>query len=96
MRTISLPVLRHVGHLSYGIFCVHLVVLELVARSLDMKLFQGRTFELFALTLAISLLVSEALYRVVERPAMRLKNLRSPGRGRSMDSRTPRAKATSS
>jgi peptidoglycan/LPS O-acetylase OafA/YrhL len=96
MRTMSLPVLRHVGHLSYGIFCVHLVVLELVARSLDMKLFEGRTFELFALTLAISLLVSEALYRVVERPAMRLKNLRGPGRGRSMDNRTPRAKATSS
>ena len=46
-----------------------------------MSLFEGRTFELFALTLAISLVVSEALYRVVERPAMRLKNLRGPGRG---------------
>jgi peptidoglycan/LPS O-acetylase OafA/YrhL len=96
MRAMSLPLLRHVGHLSYGIFCLHLVVLELVARSLHMKLFEGRTFELFALTLAISLVISEALYRVVERPAMRLKNLRGPGRGRSMDSRTPTAKATSS
>jgi peptidoglycan/LPS O-acetylase OafA/YrhL len=72
------------------------VVLELVARSLHMKLFEGRTFELFALTLAISLVVSEALYRVVERPTMRLKNLRGPGSARSMDSTTPRAEATSS
>ncbi len=40
---------------------------------------RGSDLELFALTLVISLLVSEVLYRLVERPAMRLRNLgRSP------------------
>lgn len=96
MRTMSLPALRHVGHLSYGVFCVHLTVLELVARSRHMVLFQGRTFELFALTLVVSLLVSEALYRFVERPAMRLKDFHRPGRARSVEASKPSATATSS
>jgi peptidoglycan/LPS O-acetylase OafA/YrhL len=96
MRTMSRPPLRHVGHLSYGVFCIHLTVLELVARSRHMVLFQGRTFELFALTLAISLIVSEGLYRFVERPAMRLRNVPRPGRTRSVDTSKPNAAATRS
>ena len=43
----SLPSLRHLGRISYGVFCVHLVVLELVARWRDVELFDGRTLELF-------------------------------------------------
>jgi peptidoglycan/LPS O-acetylase OafA/YrhL len=89
MRVMSLAPLRHLGHLSYGVFCVHLVVLELVARYRDMRLFEGRTLELFVLTLAISLLVSEVLYRLVERPALRLKVPPNPRRRRSVDSNTP-------
>jgi peptidoglycan/LPS O-acetylase OafA/YrhL len=89
MRVMALPPLRHLGHLSYGVFCVHLIVLELVARYRDMRLFEGRTLELFVLTLAISFLVSEVLYRLVERPALRLKNPRGPRRRRSVDTSTP-------
>ncbi len=74
-RLLSLRPLRHLGHLSYGLFCVHLVVLELVARWRDVELFGGRGPELLVLTLVISLAVSEVLYRVVERPLMRLKDL---------------------
>lgn len=96
MRMMSLPLLRHLGHLSYGVFCVHLVVLELVTRYRHMKLFEGRTFELFVLTLGISLLVSEVLYRLVERPAMRLKNLGRPRTKRSVDNSSPSAAATRS
>ncbi len=96
IRVMSTPLLRHVGHISYGLFCVHLVVLELVARWRDIELFEGRTIELFTLTLAISLVVSEILYRLVERPAMRLRNFGMSARARSTDSSTPNAAATRS
>nr|WP_232523754.1 acyltransferase [Nocardioides sp. MAH-18] len=75
VRVLSLPALRHLGHISYGIFCIHLVVLELVFRWRDMELFAGRTVELFTLALIGSVLVSEVLYRLVERPVLRWKNL---------------------
>ena len=48
IRVMSTPFLRHLGHISYGVFCVHLVILELVARWRDIELFEGRTVELFA------------------------------------------------
>lgn len=96
IRVMSTPLLRHVGHISYGLFCVHLVILELVARWRDIDLFEGRTIELFALTLVISLVVSEILYRLVERPAMRLRNLGTSAPARSTDSSTPSAAATRS
>ena len=48
-----------------------------------MELFDGRTFELFVLTLVISLAVSEVLYRLVERPAMRLEERSTPRGSRS-------------
>lgn len=95
-RLLGLPLLRHLGHLSYGLFCVHLVVLELVARWRGIELFGGRGVELLVLTLAISLLVSEVLYRLVERPLMRLKDV---GRRRSSSvvaTTTPSATATRS
>jgi peptidoglycan/LPS O-acetylase OafA/YrhL len=96
IRLMSLPLLRHLGHISYGVFCVHLVVLELVTRQRDMELFEGRTLELFALTLVISLLVAELLYRLVERPALRFKDLRRPRSARSVESSSPNAAATNS
>ena len=74
VRVLSSRVPRHVGHLSYGIFCVHLLLLELIADWRDMPLFGGRGIELFVLTLRASLLVSEVLHRVVERPAQRLRD----------------------
>src|SRR3712207_7425539 len=58
-RSLSHPALRHVGHLSYGLFCFHLVVLELVAGWRDIELFRGRGLELFALTLVLTLARSE-------------------------------------
>ncbi len=96
LRVMSMPLIRHLGHISYGVFCVHLVILELVARYRDVALFSGRTFELFALTLVVSFLVSEVLYRLVERPAMRLRDLRVGSGTRSADSNRPTAAATKS
>ncbi|WP_445256700.1 acyltransferase family protein [Nocardioides aurantiacus] len=96
VRVLSLGWLRHLGHLSYGLFCVHLVVLELVTEWRGIELFGGRGPELLALTLVISLAVSELLYRVVERPAMRLKDLGRRTPASSAATTTPTASAVSS
>ena len=96
IRVLSWPVLRHLGHLSYGVFCVHIIVLELVADWIDAALFEGHWLELFALTLAISLVVAELLYLLVERPTMRFKDLQVRRASRSTASKTPNEAATSS
>lgn len=96
IRVLSLPPLRHLGHLSYGIFCVHLVILELVARWRDMELFRGRSLELFIITLVVSVVVAELLYWLLERPAMRLKDLTMAPGSRSTATSTPKAAATRS
>ena len=44
----------------------------------DYELFEGHGLQIFALTLVLSLALAEVLYRLVERPAMRLRN---PGIG---------------
>lgn len=95
VRFFSHVALRHVGHLSYGIFCVHLMLLELIADWRDMPLFEGRGLELFLLTLAASLLVSEALYRAVERPVLRFRNIR-PAWPTSIDTSAPSDNAANS
>ncbi len=74
-RALSLPALRHLGFISYSLFCCHLVVLHLVFAWRDYEVFAAPGLEVFALTLAISLVVSEVLYRVIELPTMRLRNL---------------------
>ncbi|WP_370619328.1 acyltransferase family protein [Mumia sp. Pv 4-285] len=74
-RALSVPFFRHLGHISYGLFCCHLVVLHLVFEWRGYTLFDAPFFLLLALTLGASLLVSEVLYRVVELPSMRLRNL---------------------
>ncbi|KAA1423421.1 acyltransferase [Mumia zhuanghuii] len=74
-RALSVPFLRHLGHISYSLFCCHLVVLHLVFEWRDYTLFGAPFFTLLALTLGLSLLVSEVLYRVVELPSMRLRNV---------------------
>lgn len=78
-RAMANPVARHLGLISYSMFCIHLPVLHFVMWSTGWILFEGRGVEIWAMTLALSLVASELLYRVVELPAMRLRGL---GRGR--------------
>ncbi|WP_254450999.1 acyltransferase family protein [Aeromicrobium stalagmiti] len=92
-RILALPALRHLGHISYSLFCCHIIVLELVSDWTGYELFRGHGIELFALTLGISLVVSELLYRFVEMPFLRLKDARPPTRRSSSE---PSANATSS
>jgi peptidoglycan/LPS O-acetylase OafA/YrhL len=77
-RLMSLPLARHLGRTSYAVFCIHMPVLHLVRRLTDYQLFSGDLFLVLFLTLAISLVAAELLYRLVEKPFMRLKD-KGPG-----------------
>jgi peptidoglycan/LPS O-acetylase OafA/YrhL len=63
--------LRWLGEISYSIFLVHLVVLDLAFRSLDWQLFTGSFLGVFATVLPLSVGLAALLYRLVELPAMR-------------------------
>ncbi|MFD1826660.1 MULTISPECIES: acyltransferase family protein [Mumia] len=95
-QALSVPWARHLGHISYGLFCVHMTVLMLVFEWRDMELFGGRWLELWVLTLAISLAVAEILYRVVERPSMRLRNLGRRKPPTTQDATSPSPTSTTS
>lgn len=86
LRVMAHPVSRHLGVISYGIFALHLPVLHLVMHLTDWTLFQVDLLPLWALTLALSVAAAEVAYWLVERPALRLKNARFPGRRGDRDS----------
>ncbi|MCW2790520.1 MAG: hypothetical protein JWP56_2823 [Aeromicrobium sp.] len=77
-RVLALPPLRHLGHISYAIFCCHVTVLAVGVPAMGFTVFDTSFPLLFVIILAISIVVAEALYRVVERPFMSL----APGRRR--------------
>lgn len=83
--------LRHLGVISYGIFCVHLLIIHAVTDWLDLPLYQGHGWQLFGLTAVASVVVAELAYRAVERPAMRWRNLGSA----ATPTTTPTASTTS-
>jgi peptidoglycan/LPS O-acetylase OafA/YrhL len=64
---------RHLGHTSYSLFCIHLPVLHFVMFTTGYELFDGHFVQIYMLTLVLSLLAAEVLYRLVERPCMALK-----------------------
>lgn len=69
------PVVRRLGWISYGIFCLHLPVLHLVMWATPWELFGGNFAGLWLLTTAGALLAAELAYRLVERPAQRGRRL---------------------
>jgi peptidoglycan/LPS O-acetylase OafA/YrhL len=72
-RTMTWRPLRHLGHISYSIFCIHLSLLAAAFALTEIEVFTGHGLRIWALTLALTLLASEVLYRLVELPALRLK-----------------------
>ncbi len=77
-RVMSFRALRRLGHISYSVFCIHLVVLYAAWAVTGYAYFEGHTAAIWVITLLGSLLAAELLYRFVEEPAMRWKNLRPP------------------
>jgi peptidoglycan/LPS O-acetylase OafA/YrhL len=92
-RAASTAVLRHLGHVSYSIFCTHLIVLALVQERMDYELFSGGFLLMWLLTLGLTLAVSELTYWLVERPGMSLA--RRSGRAATVQQDTaPRMNTT--
>jgi peptidoglycan/LPS O-acetylase OafA/YrhL len=77
-RAMAHPAARHLGVISYGIFALHLPVLHLVMHVTGWTLFDVHLLPLWLLTLVTSVAVAELAYRLVERPALRLRHLRPP------------------
>ena len=51
-RALSVPWLRHFGHISYSMFCIHLLVLNLVRELLRPRLFRAHGPQIWVLTVA--------------------------------------------
>lgn len=69
--------LRWLGEISYSIFLVHLLVLDLTFRFFGWPLFTGSFLGVFATVLPVSAALAALLYRFVELPAMRLRGDRA-------------------
>ncbi len=70
VRALSHPVPRHLGHISYSVFLVHMLVIELVMDVTGYPLFGGHFWQIYLLALVVSIAVAELLYRFVERPVL--------------------------
>ncbi|UDY22423.1 acyltransferase family protein [Nocardioides sp. Kera G14] len=68
---LSHPWARHLGHVSYGIFLVHMALLQFAMWVFGFAQFRGHFVTITLVALAASIVVSEALYRLVERPFTR-------------------------
>lgn len=74
-RALSRRPLPWLGELSYSVFLWHLLVLALVYRFTGTELFAGGFWRVLGLTLAGTLVVAALSYRLLERPALRLRSL---------------------
>jgi peptidoglycan/LPS O-acetylase OafA/YrhL len=73
-RVTASPTLVWLGEVSYGIFCLHLIVLEGVMAGLGLDEFQGDFQTVFLVTVAGTLVLAALSYYLLERPFLRLKN----------------------
>lgn len=71
-RVAGTRLVRHLGHISYAVFCLHLLVLAALLELIDYQIFTGDFPRIWAATVVLTLLVSEVAYWFVERPGMRL------------------------
>lgn len=81
-RTFGRLWLRRMGWISYSLFCLHMSVLQFVWWVTNWPIFGGHALQVWVITLVISLVVSDLTYRVVERPALRLKTVSFGSLGR--------------
>jgi peptidoglycan/LPS O-acetylase OafA/YrhL len=64
------------GDISYGVYAIHLFVMGVLFRVLDIVPFTGHFFTILLLDAAVTLVVATASWRFFESPILRLKNLR--------------------
>jgi peptidoglycan/LPS O-acetylase OafA/YrhL len=64
------------GDISYGVFAIHLFVMGVIFRTLDLQPFTGHFLLVLVLTLAITIVASTVSFRYLESPILRFKNVR--------------------
>ncbi|HMY08013.1 MAG TPA: acyltransferase [Marmoricola sp.] len=79
---------RHLGLISYGIFCIHLPILSLLFWATPIQMFTGHGWLIFAMTLGLSLIAAELIHRFVEIPSYRLRGLLAKRSGSASESST--------
>ena len=72
---LSGPVPLWLGDISYGVFAIHMLVLNMVFLALDLKVFTGRFLVVLVLTLGITDFSPGLSFRFFESPILRLKNI---------------------
>jgi len=70
------PVPFWLGDISYGIFAIHMLVLNMVFRALDLQIFHGRFLTVAVLTLGATMVLATISFYLFEKPVLRLKNVR--------------------
>ena len=70
------PVPFWLGEISYGVFAIHMIVLNLVFRALDLDVFTGRFLTVAVLTLAATIALATVSFYLFEKPILRLKDVR--------------------
>ena len=73
---LSGPVFFWLGEISYGIFAIHMLVLNAVFSVLDIDIFTGRFITVAATTLVVTIALATASFYLFERRIMRWKNVR--------------------
>lgn len=73
---LTAPVPTWLGEISYGIFCIHLFVLEMAFRAWGITGFTGHFVTLLSTTVVVTVALASASYYLFERPILRYKNLR--------------------
>jgi peptidoglycan/LPS O-acetylase OafA/YrhL len=70
-RSLSTPLPRMLGLISYGIFLWHLMLLRLLMPAMGIEIFDGHAWQVGAVLFTSTVLVSAVTYRLMERPAQR-------------------------
>jgi peptidoglycan/LPS O-acetylase OafA/YrhL len=89
------PVPFFLGEISYGIFCIHVLVLNAILRRAEFGLFQGHFLTVWTLTCLVSIGLATLTYYAVERPFLKLKGWGPLAHGRNDRSRPDIASSTS-
>jgi peptidoglycan/LPS O-acetylase OafA/YrhL len=75
-RRLAGPVATWLGDISYGVYAIHLFVMGVLFRVLDIVPFTGHFLTILTLDLAITFVLATLSFRYFERPILRLKNVR--------------------
>ena len=74
-RVLCGPVPFWLGEISYGIFCIHMIVLNQVFLALDLDVFTGRFLTVALLTIGVTVVLATISFYFFEKPILRLKNV---------------------